>query len=370
MYCAALIRRERIVKYSHTEQTLRVPGWAPIPAEHARAACLARGVPASRQDGNLVVQRRGLGHGRDVDRIAGSSRSDAGELAMNDPFRIFDNLREAYLRYLDSPFRLRYRALMEERRQLLDQDRQLYRRPLFEPVVPYEVSTSAIHAAARQVGASPDVGDYVASSGMFPAKRTLFQHQLDAWAASKNGDPVVVTTGTGSGKTECYLLPVFAYLVEESAGWRCPCKTLAQSALVEPSRRTPQPATQSRHGAPEGVACIVPVSAECADRRPTCTHQARLRQRGSAGLARRQPQRKPILVWTIHGRNACIGGADEQQQKARIETSSARHARRMAPSPTVSDDNRKRRNTVVLPGPGGLRNVVPLGHAGGPARTS
>ena len=129
--------------------------------------------------------RRGLGHGRDVARIAGSSRSDAGELAMNDPFRIFDNLREAYLRYLDSPFRLRYRALMEERRQLLDQDRQLYRRPLFEPVVPYEVSTSAIHAAARQVGASTDVADYVASSGLFPAKRTLFQHQLDAWAASK-----------------------------------------------------------------------------------------------------------------------------------------------------------------------------------------
>ena len=168
--------------------------------------------------------RRGLGHGRDVARIAGSSRSDAGELAMNDPFRIFDNLREAYLRYLDSPFRLRYRALMEERRQLLDQDRQLYRRPLFEPVVPYEVSTSAIHAAARQVGASTDVADYVASSGLFPAKRTLFQHQLDAWAASKNGDPVVVTTGTGSGKTECYLLPVFAYLVEESAGWRAPAK--------------------------------------------------------------------------------------------------------------------------------------------------
>ena len=56
MYCAALIRRERIVNYSHTEQTLRVPVWAPLPAEHARAACLARGVPASRQDGSLVFK--------------------------------------------------------------------------------------------------------------------------------------------------------------------------------------------------------------------------------------------------------------------------------------------------------------------------
>ena len=41
---------------------------------------------------------------------------------MNDPFAIFDNIRTAYLRYLDSPFRLRYDALLEERRALLDQD--------------------------------------------------------------------------------------------------------------------------------------------------------------------------------------------------------------------------------------------------------
>ena len=143
---------------------------------------------------------------------------------MNNPFRVFDDLREAYLRYLDSPFRLRYSALMQERRRLLDKDRQLYRRPLFEPIVPYQVSNTAIHAAAKHVGASADVADYMVSSGLFPAKRELFQHQLDAWAASRNGNAVVVTTGTGSGKTECYLLPVFAHLVEESAGWGGPAQ--------------------------------------------------------------------------------------------------------------------------------------------------
>ena len=59
---------------------------------------------------------------------------------MNDPFKTFNELRQAYLRYLDSPFRLRYPALMEERRRLLDRDRQLYRDPLFEPIVPYDLS--------------------------------------------------------------------------------------------------------------------------------------------------------------------------------------------------------------------------------------
>ena len=139
---------------------------------------------------------------------------------MNDPFRVFIELRQAYTRYLDSPFRLRYPALMQERRSLLDQDRQLYREPLFEPVVPYKLSGRTIVAGCRDVGASSDVADYVAAGGLFPLNRELFQHQLDAWRASRSGEAVVVTTGTGSGKTECYLLPVFAHLVEESARWR------------------------------------------------------------------------------------------------------------------------------------------------------
>ena len=56
MYCAALIRRERIVKYSHGEHALRVPVWAPLPAEHARIACLARGVPGSREGSSLIYK--------------------------------------------------------------------------------------------------------------------------------------------------------------------------------------------------------------------------------------------------------------------------------------------------------------------------
>jgi ATP-dependent helicase YprA (DUF1998 family) len=141
---------------------------------------------------------------------------------MKDPFAAFDRLRKTYLRYLDSPFWLRYPALMEERRGLLDQDRQLYRDPLFEPIVPYESSRMTVRAACSQLGASQDVAEYVESGGLFPPGRELFQRQFDAWKASRSGEAVVVTTGTGSGKTECYLLPVFASLVEESVGWGAP----------------------------------------------------------------------------------------------------------------------------------------------------
>lgn len=141
---------------------------------------------------------------------------------MSDPFRLFDAVRNAYLRYLDSPFRLRYNMLMAERRALLDRDRELYRLPLFEPIPPYELSEETVHSAAEQFGLPTGSAAFI-TKGLFPAGRRLRQHQYDAWDASRNGRAVVVTSGTGSGKTECYLLPIFSYLLEESArNWRTP----------------------------------------------------------------------------------------------------------------------------------------------------
>lgn len=138
---------------------------------------------------------------------------------MDNPFRIFDELREAYLRYLDSPFRLRYQALLGERRDLLDADRQLYREPLFEPVPPYVSSGLTLAQACDSLGAPQDVAEF-AASGLFPAQRLLHRHQLEALEATRSGRAVVITSGTGSGKTECFLIPILAALLEESArGW-------------------------------------------------------------------------------------------------------------------------------------------------------
>jgi hypothetical protein len=52
---------------------------------------------------------------------------------MKNPLALFRNLRDLYLRYLDSPFDLRHPDLSRERRDLLDRDGRLWREPLFEP---------------------------------------------------------------------------------------------------------------------------------------------------------------------------------------------------------------------------------------------
>ena len=54
MYCAALAGMTRLMNYFEDDQTLRVPRWAPLPAEHARVACLAGGRLASLKDEHIV----------------------------------------------------------------------------------------------------------------------------------------------------------------------------------------------------------------------------------------------------------------------------------------------------------------------------
>lgn len=63
----------------------------------------------------------------------------------------------------------------------------------------------------------------------------LYSHQAAAWHAVRQGEHVVIATGTASGKTLCYNLPVQATLTEHSAAralYLFPTKALAQDQLA------------------------------------------------------------------------------------------------------------------------------------------
>ena len=145
------------------------------------------------------------------------------------PIRLFEDLRDMYLRYLDSPFDLRYEDLTRERRGLLDQDGRIYRQPLIEPIPAYRESGESFREAVQsllsgrwQASEIADVAAFM-GQGLFPSVRTVRQHQRDVFEqVIVNRRDAVVTTGTGSGKTECFLLPVVASVVKESAAWSAP----------------------------------------------------------------------------------------------------------------------------------------------------
>lgn len=57
----------------------------------------------------------------------------------------------------------------------------------------------------------------LASEYRFPLERKPYAHQLAAWKllGSESKNSVVVTSGTGSGKTECFLVPILDRLIRE-----------------------------------------------------------------------------------------------------------------------------------------------------------
>ena len=243
---------------------------------------------------------------------------------MDNPFRVFDQIRQTFLRYLDSPFRLRYEALLEERRSLLNRDRQLFREPLIEPVAPYQSSGLTIAGACDRLGVSQDVADFIAS-GLFAGDRELYEHQVQAWELSRRGRAVVVTSGTGSGKTEAYLIPIFASLVEESRrGWGTPQPPPANHLWWRHRHQSRVP--QRGHQAPQRVsasACSASTPLKRPHRRSAWPYPKGLRRPGSPTVAGHSAKRESVLVRTLHERNSGswpAGGAEQGQRAEKTPT--------------------------------------------------
>lgn len=137
---------------------------------------------------------------------------------MNDALAIFENLRDYYIRYYETPFSVRDEGVERERHDLLLEDKTISREPWLEPIAPYATVDHELAKSCEVAGAPEELADF-AACGLIPADRRLYVHQEQALAAAQEGKHVVITAGTGSGKTESFLLPLFASLLDESRAW-------------------------------------------------------------------------------------------------------------------------------------------------------
>ncbi|MDX2055670.1 MAG: DEAD/DEAH box helicase [Polyangiaceae bacterium] len=133
---------------------------------------------------------------------------------------IHSDLLETYIRYVDTPFRLKDPALAEERRQLLRRPGAIQQPPIIEFLPGYRQIDGTLRDAVAGAGLGADVAEFL-EAGLWSHGERPYTHQERALAlgADPREKHVVVTTGTGSGKTECFLLPVIARLAEESRAW-------------------------------------------------------------------------------------------------------------------------------------------------------
>ncbi|AKS35859.1 DEAD/DEAH box helicase [Mycolicibacterium goodii] len=142
------------------------------------------------------------------------------------PISLAEGLRDAYLRYFDTAFWLNDESVMEERRRLLELPGALLGRLMIEPIVPY-ANSAKLMEVGREAGLTAEVTAAVGAAlfpSVAPEDLALREHQAKSVLhhfrdGRSDGRNIVVTSGTGSGKTESFLLPLLLRIAAEAKTW-------------------------------------------------------------------------------------------------------------------------------------------------------
>ena len=128
---------------------------------------------------------------------------------------IHKQLRLSLENYIKSQYFGKSPILLSALQGKLDQEGVLYQKPYIESSPAYKSKEHGIQLSEKL----PDwMKDYFgklseAKLGVYPSP---FCHQIAALEAAQEGKDLFVSTGTGSGKTECFLWPLMAKLATEA----------------------------------------------------------------------------------------------------------------------------------------------------------
>lgn len=145
---------------------------------------------------------------------------------MKDPIGSFETIKDNFVRYVKTAFKTKFNSLEEERENLLNEDKVLYRQPWIEPLPEYRSSGKTIGQLTPEDLPGLDESQRetfkgLVSSGLIPGYK-LHHHQAKMLKRALEGKHCIITSGTGSGKTESFLLPLFAQLSKELTTWSPP----------------------------------------------------------------------------------------------------------------------------------------------------
>jgi DEAD/DEAH box helicase domain-containing protein len=144
---------------------------------------------------------------------------------VKDPIQAFNEIENNFLLYIKTAFGTKFADVEAEREALLRKPGVFRQEPWIEALPKYRTAKrlSAVTPADVPGYQAEQISDFVglASCGLV-GDYELFTHQVDMLRLTSGGKNAVVTAGTGSGKTESFLLPIFAYLAAESKRWQPP----------------------------------------------------------------------------------------------------------------------------------------------------
>ncbi|KAA6340974.1 ATP-dependent RNA helicase SrmB [termite gut metagenome] len=147
---------------------------------------------------------------------------------MKNPINVFDSIKNNFILYVKTAFGTRYPQFEKEREELLNRDKIFARAPWVEPLPDYKSSGFSINEIPGVPNLNKDeltTFKALVGSGLV-GNFKLHQHQYEMLQKAMEGNHCVITSGTGSGKTESFLLPLFAYLSKELNKWKGQPNTL------------------------------------------------------------------------------------------------------------------------------------------------
>ena len=121
------------------------------------------------------------------------------------PFVTAENIKDAYWRYIETSYPIRSDRIRQQFRELVENNNLLWQESFISLSRPYKKSGSLINLIEKGI-LEPKIQK--ANFGI----EELWQHQVSAieCLSTYKGTPknTIVATGTGSGKTQAFLIPI------------------------------------------------------------------------------------------------------------------------------------------------------------------
>ena len=146
-----------------------------------------------------------------------------------DPIGAFDKIKQNYLRYFKTTYKFAERFDGDEldalKNEKMSMENSLFHQYPYCEIIPEYVSegkslSQLINENDNARDKLPDNYSAFIEAGLMEKDYFPYKHQFDSLLGSfVRGENIVITSGTGSGKTESFMLPLFASLLKEMENW-------------------------------------------------------------------------------------------------------------------------------------------------------
>ncbi|MBU3191746.1 DEAD/DEAH box helicase [Clostridium bowmanii] len=126
-----------------------------------------------------------------------------------------EKLKEKLSDYIKAQYFAENELLLQATDELLNKRGVLFQEPFIEATKSYEIASDGFKSSKLNL----EIQNYLEmlienKLGVF---NTPFYHQVNALEEFYNGKDLLITTGTGSGKTECFIWPILTELIREAS---------------------------------------------------------------------------------------------------------------------------------------------------------